>query len=138
VKATDLVSAVACGQPMALRKMESAMGSSQTASHVAVNVQVSCIRKRGNHHDPHERIEGLGGIHGARRWYMSENDIISELEKPDSTRRWDFYTSVGGKTAWVLCHEYPWPAVLSRSGTSAFPWPSAPERPSSLAFPHFL
>jgi hypothetical protein len=66
------------------------------------NVQVSCIRKRGDHYDPHERIEGLGGVHGGQRWYMAEDDIIAELEKPDSTRRWNFYTSVNGKKAWVI------------------------------------
>lgn len=66
------------------------------------NVQVSCIRKRGDHFDPHERIEGLGGMHGGKRWYMVEADIISELKKPASTRRWNFYTSVNGKTAWVI------------------------------------
>lgn len=50
------------------------------------NIQVSCIRKRGNHFNPHERIEGLGGVHGGKRWYMPENDIIVELEKPAGTR----------------------------------------------------
>ena len=69
---------------------------------MAENVQVSCIKKRGNHYDPHERIEGLGGMHGGKQWYMSENDMIAELEKPDSTRRFNFYTSVGGKSAWVI------------------------------------
>jgi hypothetical protein len=69
---------------------------------MAENVQVSCIRKRGDHFNPHERIEGLGGVHGSKRWYMSENDIIAELEKPDATRRWNFYTSVNGKSAWVV------------------------------------
>jgi hypothetical protein len=65
-------------------------------------VKVSCIRKRGDHYDPHERIEGLGGIHGGKRWYMDEDAIIAELEKPDSSRRWNFYTEVNGKTAWVI------------------------------------
>ena len=69
---------------------------------MAENVQVSCIRKRGGHHNPHERIEGLGGMHSGQRWYMPEDDIISELEKSDPPRRWNFYTSVNGKTAWVV------------------------------------
>jgi hypothetical protein len=68
----------------------------------AENVLVSCIRKRGNHYDPHARIEGLGGIHLGERWYLKEDDIIAELEKPTSTRRWNFYTSVNGKSAWVI------------------------------------
>jgi len=66
------------------------------------NVQVSCIRKRDGHYNPHERIEGLGGVHGGTRWYMPENDIIEELEKPVYARRWNFYTSVNGHTAWVI------------------------------------
>ena len=65
------------------------------------NVQVSCIRKR-DRQNPHERIEGLGGMHASKRWYMVEEEIISELEKPDITRRWNFYTSVYGRTAWVM------------------------------------
>jgi hypothetical protein len=69
---------------------------------MAENVQVSCIRKRGDHHDPHERIEGLGGIHNGKPWYLPENDIIAELEKPATTKRWNFYTSAGGKSVWVI------------------------------------
>ena len=69
---------------------------------VPENIQVSCIRKRGSHYNPHERIEGLGGLHGGNRWYLAETDIIAELEKPATTRRWEFYTSVNGKTAWVI------------------------------------
>jgi hypothetical protein len=39
------------------------------------NVQVSCIRKR-EHFNPHERIEGLGGIHNKQRWHLKEGDIL--------------------------------------------------------------
>jgi hypothetical protein len=69
---------------------------------IAVNVQVSCITKRGDHYNPHERIQGLGGISGSQRWWMSENDIIAELEKPAGIRRWSFYVSVNGKSVWVI------------------------------------
>lgn len=69
---------------------------------MAENVQVSCIRKRGDHHDPHERIEGLGGEHAGKRWYLLEADIIAELEKSDVTRRWNFHTSVNGRVAQVI------------------------------------
>ena len=67
-----------------------------------VNIQVFCIRKRGNHYNPHERIEGLGGMQNGERWYMLEAEIITELEKPETTRRWNFYTSVNGRSAWVV------------------------------------
>jgi hypothetical protein len=73
---------------------------------MAENVQVSCIRKRGDHFNPHERIEGLGGMHGGmhggKRWYMEEAPIIAELETPAATRRWNFYTSVDGHSVWVV------------------------------------
>ena len=68
---------------------------------MADSVQVSCIRKR-QHHNPHERIEGLGGVYSGKRWYMEEGDIIAELERPAATRRWNFYTSVNGHAAWVI------------------------------------
>ena len=41
-------------------------------------------------------------MHNGQRWYQLENDIIAELEKPPATRRWDYYTSVDGKSAWVI------------------------------------
>jgi len=53
---------------------------------MADNVQVSCIKKRV-HKTPHERIQGLGGLHNSTRWYQPEDDIIAELEKPSATRR---------------------------------------------------
>jgi Protein of unknown function (DUF3892) len=69
---------------------------------MTISVQVSCITKRHGHLDPHERIEGLGGVFDGKPWYLPENEIIAELEELDETRRWDFYTSVGGKTVWVV------------------------------------
>jgi uncharacterized protein DUF3892 len=69
---------------------------------MAEDVEVSCIRKHGDHYNPHERIEGLGGMYGGKRWYMLEAEIIAELKKSDPPRRWNFYTKVNGKTAWVV------------------------------------
>ena len=66
------------------------------------SVQVSCINKRGSHHDPHERIENLGGMHNGKRWRMSEDAIIAELLKPQAQRRWNFYVTVGHRTTWVV------------------------------------
>jgi hypothetical protein len=69
------------------------------------NVLVTCISKR-DRQDPHERIEGLGGVYGGKRWYMREEDIILELEKPNATREWNFYANVDGHSAWVIVAEH--------------------------------
>ncbi|HWE74663.1 MAG TPA: DUF3892 domain-containing protein [Stellaceae bacterium] len=69
---------------------------------MADNVLVSCIKKRGNHYNPHERIQGLGGVRNGQRWYMEEAAIIAEIEKPPASRQFNFYTSVGGHSAWVI------------------------------------
>lgn len=67
-----------------------------------VNVLVSCIRKR-NRTNPHERIEGLGGVNpDGGRWYLTEDQILAEMVKPDATRQWDFYTAAGGHSVWVI------------------------------------
>ena len=69
---------------------------------MATDVHVNCSKKRGDQYDPHERIQGLGGVHGGQRWYMEESAIIAELEKPEETRHWRFYTSVSHCFAWVV------------------------------------
>ena len=69
---------------------------------MALAVQVTCIRKHGAHHNPHERIQGLGGISNGNPWFLPENDIIIELQKPDPPRRWNFFVSVNGKTVWII------------------------------------
>jgi|SRR5580658_5304391 hypothetical protein len=66
------------------------------------DVLVSCIRKRGDHFDPHERIEGLGGTHNGERWYLKEDEIIAELDKSPLYRRWNFFTLVNGHRADVV------------------------------------
>ena len=69
---------------------------------MASNIQVTCIIKRGGNSNPHERIESLGGNHHGRRWLMSENAVIAELEKPAWARSWNFYVRVAGRTAWIV------------------------------------
>lgn len=67
-----------------------------------VNIQVSCIRKR-NHNNPHERIEGLGGVNpNGSNWYLTENQIIEDILKPEASRQWNFYTAVGGHSVWII------------------------------------
>jgi hypothetical protein len=69
---------------------------------MADSVQVTCLRKRASHYNPHARIERLGGMHGGKRWSLPEEDIISELKKPISTRRWNFYVNINGKNVRVI------------------------------------
>ncbi len=62
------------------------------------NVQVSCINKR-QHQNPHERIQNIGGINAdGSRWKMSEDVAIRDIDA--GTYR--FYTSVAGKSVWVV------------------------------------
>ena len=46
--------------------------------------QVMCIRKRGNHFNPHERIEGIGGNYPGQ-WYTIEETAIRNVERDPST-----------------------------------------------------
>ena len=41
-------------------------------------------------------------MHNGKRWFLPEDDIIAEIEKPDYLRRWNYYTSVNGHSAWVI------------------------------------
>jgi hypothetical protein len=59
--------------------------------------QVRCITKR-EHHNPHERIQGIGGSDAGVRWWRAEDDAIRDVES-DST---SYFVSVGGKTVWVV------------------------------------
>jgi Protein of unknown function (DUF3892) len=61
-------------------------------------LQVTCINKRGNHYDPHERIAAIGGGGGLYRWKHQEADAIRYIES--GTYR--YYVSVGGHSVWVV------------------------------------
>lgn len=69
---------------------------------MVATVQVNCSTKRADPCAPHERIQGLGGVHGGQRWYLEERAVIAEIEQPDETRQWRFYTSVSHGFAWVI------------------------------------
>ena len=62
-----------------------------------VHKQVQCIRKRGNHYNPHERIQGIGGS-GGGRWYTPEDTAISEIERNINS----FFVSAGGRSVDVI------------------------------------
>jgi len=42
-------------------------------------------------------VEGLGGTWRNRPWYMSERNVICEIEQPDVTRQWDFFVVIDGE-----------------------------------------
>jgi hypothetical protein len=54
------------------------------------SLQVTCIRKRGDHYNPHERIQGIGGS----GWFQTEDSAISDIENGVNS----YYVSVGGRT----------------------------------------
>lgn len=64
---------------------------------MADNVQISCINKR-NHQNPHERIQFVGGTHGGKPWKLTETEAIRDIK----AGKFQFYTMVGGKSAWVI------------------------------------
>jgi hypothetical protein len=65
---------------------------------MAIRLQVSCINKRGNHYDPHERILNIGGISGIQRWKYSQSQAISYIEN----RTYSFFVNAGGYTTDVI------------------------------------
>jgi hypothetical protein len=59
-------------------------------------VEVSHI-KHG--HENQSGIGGLGGTWRDRPWYMSEPNLIWEIERPGNERQWDFFVVIEGKNA---------------------------------------
>jgi len=57
--------------------------------------EVTCINKRGDHYDPHERISHIGQ---QGNWKISEDSAIRRIE----SRADSFYVSVGGKTVEII------------------------------------
>jgi Protein of unknown function (DUF3892) len=58
------------------------------------HLQVTCITKRPAHHDPHERIQALGG----RGWHRTEDDVIRDIERGANS----YYVSVTGRHAQLM------------------------------------
>lgn len=61
-------------------------------------VQISCINKRGNHYNPHERISHIGGMSNGRRWRLTEDQAINAIEQG----KYNFYVSTNGRTVDVI------------------------------------
>jgi hypothetical protein len=58
--------------------------------------QVTCINKRGNHLNPHERISYIGNA--SNNWKLSEDRAISRIKRGAES----FYTLVNGREADVI------------------------------------
>jgi hypothetical protein len=59
-------------------------------------IQVKCINKR-DRLSAHERIKNIGGFTD-RQWKLTEEEAIAYIKNGE----WAFYTSVGGKSVWVV------------------------------------
>ena len=65
---------------------------------MATSLQVKCINKR-DRQSPHERISHIGGTNSDNtRWKVTEEKAISNIE----SGLWSYYTSVQGKSVWVI------------------------------------
>jgi hypothetical protein len=60
--------------------------------------QVTCIIKRGNHYDEHERIQAIGGIASGVRWQDKEEAAIANVKRDPQS----YYTSAGGHSVWIV------------------------------------
>ena len=57
--------------------------------------EITCINKRGDHYDPHERISYIGQ---QGSWKISEDNAIRRIQSGSDS----FYVSVGGRTVDVI------------------------------------
>lgn len=55
---------------------------------------VTCINKRGDHYNPHERIQTIGGT----GWKHLEDDAIGRIDRGSD----DYSVSRGGRTVRVI------------------------------------
>nr|WP_297297641.1 DUF3892 domain-containing protein [uncultured Methylovirgula sp.] len=65
---------------------------------MAARYQVTCINKGPTHHDPHTRIQAIGGVHNGQHWKLTEAQAIAQIE----SRTYEFYVSVKGHTVDVI------------------------------------
>lgn len=63
-----------------------------------ITVQVQCINKT-NRMSPHERIHSIGGVNpNGTRWKLTVDEAIAGIKDG----RWRFYTTVQGRSVWVI------------------------------------
>jgi hypothetical protein len=72
------------------------------------------------------RIVRLGGMFNGKPWSMSVVNIISEIDKPDGRRQWDFEASAHDITAPVVLEVRGWQASLKAEGVDLFSLPECP------------
>jgi hypothetical protein len=87
---------------------------------MAESAQVSCINKT-NRYDAHDRIHSIGGVAGGKRWKLSQQAAIVEIE----AGRWAFYVSQGGNIVWVV-------VAVSRFGHKYLKTEADGEQPNNL------
>jgi hypothetical protein len=61
---------------------------------MAVEYQVTCIRKKPAHYDPHERIQALGGP----GWYKAEDQVIYDMRINGN----HYYVNRGGRKVYLV------------------------------------
>lgn len=65
---------------------------------MVLRVEVKCINK-SDRHNPHERIESVGGINpNGAPWKLKEEEAIVGIE----SGKWEFWTKGGGQEARVM------------------------------------
>ena len=60
--------------------------------------QVTCINKRGDHYDPHERISHIGGSD----WKVTQERGISDVKANSNA----YYVSAAGGTVWLVVRQH--------------------------------
>ncbi|MEN0052373.1 MAG: DUF3892 domain-containing protein [Mucilaginibacter sp.] len=65
---------------------------------MATRKQISCINKRGDHYDPHERIQYIGGVYAGSRWRLAEDIAIFNIRYQLE----EYFVMVGGRSVDVL------------------------------------
>ena len=65
---------------------------------MATRKQVNCINKKGDHYNPHERIEKIGGIHNGSSWKVLENSAIFNIKFEVE----EYYVTVNSRSVKVV------------------------------------